>query len=470
MPQGGLTFHTRSEIQAHHCLQITHFVESRGNKRAIDAVKRYPKIVLLHLCHLTYYTILVKLCLYLASINICNLLFISINQIMISKMNLTKRLLLFVVTFLYRLVLLIGVPLICAVVLFAHPGKFKSALIDTEAYKLFVPSVVESLAKTQDANSIPFKDPQVKNIITTAVPPAVIQANSETIIDSFYTWFSGATPSPEFKVDFTPYKSVIAENISLYGLNRLAAQPLCETDPADINPFTSKCLPRSFKLADERKDFEKSIDSAFPNTVYTANSLPKFAGGKSITHDFPWAPTAYRVLVESPLAIGLAALLLAVAMVQLSRSARLGVRQLGNVTLSTGITLVITPILYIIAYPHIAKALHIQSSNTGLNAVIDRLSNSLSHSFYAALLIASLIIINIGVLIIFAEHSTRTKDYETIRKKTGVVSSGAPKRIPKTKGVQASTAPIQTSEGKRRIKAKTKLFKTFRKRQEKELS
>jgi hypothetical protein len=384
-------------------------------------------------------------------------------------MKLLRRPTLFTAIWLFRTVLFVGIPLMGLIIYFGSADYLKSTLRNAHAYDSFVPAVTESLGNAGGDQGIPFTDPGVRQIISNGLPPQVLEDSSDRVIDGVYDWLEGKTPQPTFHIDLEKNRAYISENISLYAFNRLTKQPICFENPKQINPFTAPCLPTNFSLDEERTAFAAAIEQVFPKTVFTANDLPKFKGGKSLAEAVPHAPTYYRWLRASPLIFGVIVIGLAVSIVQLCRTRRLGFRLLGSVTLSTGAALMITPILYLLAYPRINSSLHLQSADTGLNALSTTVVGALSSTFYIFLIKAALITVNLGLVTVLLERFTRDKAYSLVARKAGLVNSNRPKRSKKAGRLTAEDVPLQSSNATTKRK-RSKLFDKFRKLSNKEMS
>jgi hypothetical protein len=385
-------------------------------------------------------------------------------------MRLLRRLSLVAVTSLFRLTLFFGVSLMALLILIGTPHQIENSLTKTGAYKEFVPAVIQSVSsQNQGTTTIPLNDPGVQAIILAAFPPQVIQNSAETIINGSYSWLNGKTPQLAFQVDLTKNRELLAENLSSYAFNRLTAKPLCTTEPRTINPFTAECLPRNFNLSLERTQFASQISNLLPKTVFTANDLPRLSGGRTIAHGFPEAPTIFRIFKLSPFILGGLLIVLPIATILLCHSFRKGFKTLASITLSSGIALVVTPLLYELVYPHISNSLSLQSTNTGVNVLVENLIESMSHNFYDLLIKGSLIVINLGLVLVLAERLTRAKAYENIEQRAGVASSNAAilKDITDT-GLSPEMVPLQSSETVQKASS-TKKARTYRKIKGREL-
>jgi hypothetical protein len=364
-------------------------------------------------------------------------------------MSSLRRILLITVTSLFRLALIFGVTIIVLMTTIGTPSQIENTLDHSGAYAKFVPDIIQSVsASNKNANTIPFNDPGVQAVTNNAFPPEVIQNATQTLISGAYEWLKGQTPQLSFRIDLTENRQLLAGNLGTYAFNRLAAQPLCTTEPQTLNPFTSPCLPRYFNLSQERTAIAAEVDDLLPKTVYTAADLPKFSDNKTVTQNFPWLPRVYRLALESPLILSGTLFVLLLMMFALNKDIHKTMKSAGSLTLSSGIALIITPLLYEIVYPHINSALSLQSSNSGVNVLVEDLVQDISHTFYDVLIRGAIIVMVSGLAIKLAERATRPKaGYKNIAKTAGLTSSDAkPVHATTSAGLSEARVPLQTSE------------------------
>ncbi|MBC7581290.1 hypothetical protein H7097_00290 [Aeromicrobium sp.] len=381
-----------------------------------------------------------------------------------------RRPLLFTTTTLFRASLFLGIPLMGFILYFGRADYLESTLRDAHAYDSFVPAITETLSGgNKGGQGIPFTDPGVRQIISNGLPPQVLEDSSNKVIDGMYDWLEGTTPQPTFRIDLTKNRDYISENISLYAFNQLTKQPVCTTNPTQINPFTATCLPSNFSLEAEKVAFAAAIEEVFPTTVFTADNLPKLKGNKTIAQAVPNAPTYYRLLRLSPIALLALVVGLGTAIVRLCRTKRLGYRLLGSTALSTGVALMITPVLYLLAYPRINSTLHLQSADTGISALSTTVISALSGTLYIFLIKAALMVINLGLIIVLLERFTRYKEYAMVAHRAGLVSSSTHAKARGGSTITADLLPIQSSDGAIGRK-QGKIMPKFRKITDKELS
>ena len=358
-----------------------------------------------------------------------------------------RRFSIIAVTSLLRLSLFFGVSLAAAIVVVGHPGHIEHTLSSTGTYKQLVPSVLQTLGSaSHDSGGIPFKDPGVQKIVNESLPPQVIQTSAESVINGTYGWLGGKTLHPLFRVDLTKNRELVTENLTAYAFNRLAQQPLCATQPETVDPFTAQCLPRNYDIHEERSAFASEINALFPKTVFTANDLPRFAGGKSIAHDFPQAARLYRLALAGPWLLGALFVVLSVLLMLLCCSVRKGWKLLASVIISSGVALAVTPLLYLLVYPHINHALTLQSTNTGINIIINNLVAALSHDFNDYILKGSLLVVNLGLVILLVERLSRQPAYSQLATRAGIATSEPGAQQGSTGSVTASMVPLQSSE------------------------
>jgi hypothetical protein len=150
---------------------------------------------------------------------------------------------------------LIGVVWFMVAGLFAlfaivNPESLKSALNENGTYQKVVPAVLDEAQKQNSedkSNQLPINEPEIQAATNKAFPPKDLQIKSETVINSVFAWLEGKTESPQFRLDFTNNKQVLATEIGKYTQKRAATLPPCDLKDIDAalsgDPFTIKCLP-----------------------------------------------------------------------------------------------------------------------------------------------------------------------------------------------------------------------------------
>ncbi len=383
-----------------------------------------------------------------------------------------RRIFLYICGSAFRFVLFFGVTIVCFSHVFINQNSLKQTINESGIYDSFVQSVVQDSAKQNPNVSIPLDDPQVKKIIQEAFPAASLQRNTEKIIDGTFMWLKGQTKTPEFSVDFSSERQIMANNIAGYAFEQLTQKPTCFAVPETIDPFTAGCIPPYTDINAERQNLSNTIaspDGLLPDVTFTQNDLPKDNSGAVIYQRYSYAPSVYQWLQFGAWIVAGLLLVVAIGIVLLSPTKRIGFQRLGIALISSGIALVITPIIFSYVLPQLSSSLSFNTSSTpGTQTLINNASNRLTNNFYALIINVTIQVIALGAAVLAAEKLTRPRTkYSSVSKRAGIVSSNA-KRPSKGKKYKPSTMPIQSSEESARRKphrTKNKKYRTIPKKE-----
>lgn len=368
-------------------------------------------------------------------------------------MRLLRRFGLFVTGMVFRSMLLLTVAASAAVVISGNAAHIKQALVETNAYERFVPSIIEAnTVQMQSSESIPLNNPEITAIINQSFPAEMLQQNAEKVIDSFYSWLNAKTVTPAFRVDLTENKTQLAEGLGSYAVNRLAAQPVCTILPAQINPFTANCQPAGFSPQAQESLLVEQISNSpglLPKTVFTAEDLPKVKSGRVITERYNYAPRLYSIIMWSPWIFGLILAGSGAGLVFLHRNKKIGLYRIGFEILSNGVLFMASPIIFGYIVPAVTKNVDLPSTSgagtqTIMNDVIRYYSGFYDNFFINAGIYFSLA----GLLAIVAARALQAAgNFGSIQQQAGLVSSNAPRIKREGKEIlSALDVPIQSSE------------------------
>lgn len=383
-------------------------------------------------------------------------------------MNTLKHIVLLISAWLFRFLIFVALIVTAAVVIFGTPNRIEKALVDANAYQRFIPAVIASNEKSAALSTVPLNDPEVQRIIKQAFPPQALQTDTQTVIDSFYNWLKGKSPQPNYVVDFSPNISLLAKGLSNYAFNRMASLPVCEQPPAEVDPFTARCQPRDFNYVSAQAELQTSLErdgALLPQKRFTAQDLPKMSDGQTIVQRLSFAPTAYTVAFAAPaVLIGLIPLV-ALFIIWLSDHKRRTIQALGYTLLSTTLLLVLTPLIFSYFSRHLTNSFQSQGATAGsdIQAISADVSNKLNSAFNALIIEFGIIAAGIGLLVILGERMTRPKSkYANVRRKTGLVSSVAPRADNGRFKLDPAKVPLQSSEISVTKKAKSHRSKKYR--------
>lgn len=384
-------------------------------------------------------------------------------------MDTLKHIVLLISSWLFRFLIFIALFVTASVIIFGTPNRIEKALVDANAYQRFIPAVIASNEKSLSLSTIPLDDPEVQRIIKQAFPPQSLQADTQTVIDSFYAWLKGTTPKPNYVVDFTPNVTLLAAGLSNYAFSRLASLPVCEQAPKEIDPFTARCQPRDFDYVASQAELQASLEkdgAILPQKRLTVQDLPKNSEGKTIVERFSYAPALYTIAFAAPaILIGLIPLT-ALFIIWLADHKRRTIQALGFTILSTAFFLVLTPLMFSFVTSRLSGSFQSQSSvaDSDIQAITADVSNKLNASFNSLIIELGIIAAGVGLLVMIGERMTRPKSkYSNVHRKAGVVSSVAKRGDNGRFKLDPAKVPLQSSEISVTKKAKSHRSKKYRK-------
>jgi hypothetical protein len=226
------------------------------------------------------------------------------------------------------------------------PTPIKQALKSSGIYQSIVGNALDQAQKDQQQQGssgsetqIPVSDPQVRKIIGDAFPPSFLQKETESVIDSFYTWVNGKTPTLQFHLDLTEAKTRLANGVQQYAQAHLNSLPPCPANniPSDVDPFSATCVPKGVDTAAiAAKARDQIIGGDFlkdPN--FSADTI-KTNNGKTLQQQVNKVPVAYKRGVQTMYGFGILAVLFGVAVVFLSAYRRGGIRKVAITAIVVG--------------------------------------------------------------------------------------------------------------------------------------
>ncbi|HTH72029.1 MAG TPA: hypothetical protein VL737_01545 [Candidatus Pristimantibacillus sp.] len=229
---------------------------------------------------------------------------------------------------------------------FSTPTAIKSALKQSGIYQTAIPDALEQAQKDQQKNGqsggdqLPLDRPEVKSIVQNAATPDFLQTQSDTILDAVYAWLQGKTAKLSFSIDLTDVKGRLADGVGQYTQQRLASLPACApgTVPqGDVDPFNATCLPKGADINALSAQARSQITGGdfLKDTQLNADTL-KSKDGKTLDQQLKNAPDIYKKSSMGVYLLGLLVLLLAMAIVFLSKTRRSGFKKVAIIAIVIG--------------------------------------------------------------------------------------------------------------------------------------
>lgn len=113
-------------------------------------------------------------------------------------------------------------------------------------YARFAPLIASQLASSERPDAeVGIQDTELEAVINEALPTDVLASYGHQIIDGFYSWVSGQTPKPRFRIDLSERRAELQASFRKLVTERLANAPVCTAPPADgeYDPFRDACVP-----------------------------------------------------------------------------------------------------------------------------------------------------------------------------------------------------------------------------------
>ncbi len=316
---------------------------------------------------------------------------------------------------LLRFSLLMILLLVVVLSLIGSSKPLKDSLVKSHIYDNFVNFVLDKADQSNQntSNDVPLNDPAIRSIIKQAFTPTELRSVSEQFLDGTYHWLDGRSTQPDFRVDLSSNKQVIANGVGMHAAERLKSLPPCQSIPSgDIDPFKIDCRPPGVNLSTEQQQLTSQVlnnQDFLPNPVITADTIPKNEKGRTFSEQFKALPKVFHWLKLAPWILGTFSVLLAAAIIYLYQKRRDGWRAVGKISLYDGAIVFVTSLLFGKILPRFINALqpNFQSNTVGpslnsfIKAIIDKSTNSS--------LVVSGVFIAIGTAILLTERMTRPK-------------------------------------------------------------
>lgn len=223
-----------------------------------------------------------------------------------------------------------------------NAGSVKQAIAQSNVYDTVIDEGLYQLEQStsQFTSNLPVREPQVRQVIERAVPPQMVQRQADRMVDGFYAWLDGSSPTVQLHIDLQEAKIRAADGISTYVAERLEQLPQCtirDNLPLRLDPFLLSCLVPQI---DQSAIVQQVHDEIMASRIFDAIPVPslRLATPDEIhIGDLSINRKGYQQLQTTVYLTGMLAILLAVGVVVLSSSWRAGIRRLGIILVAVGV-------------------------------------------------------------------------------------------------------------------------------------
>jgi hypothetical protein len=246
-----------------------------------------------------------------------------------------------------------------------HPDKIENWLKQSQLYDHFVSNVItqaqKSTGSTDLSGSVSLSDSVVQQAAKSAFPPALLQQDVNSFLDSNYAWLQGKTSSPNFVINLTQAKQSFAQQVGQYVQVYTASLPVCTpsqlTTAQGIDPLAASCRPAALTPQAAGTAATQQLansDNFLSNPVITASSInpnvnQSRQGASGATQNQPYyqklshdrVPQLYRLATKLPLLLGGLAIISAFGIIFIAPRKRKGLRRVGIILAETGVLLIL---------------------------------------------------------------------------------------------------------------------------------
>lgn len=301
---------------------------------------------------------------------------------------------------------------------FGTPDLLKKSVEESRLYDTIVSHVIRSSEEAMQQQGFPIDDPEVKDAIEDAFPKKTFKKYSENVIDSIYAWLDGKVDEPDYRINLSPVKQKLAEEVGDYAFRRYAGLPVCSPAQlrslsSEVDPFKVYCKVPGIEPNQVRRDVMNKINESselLSNAVITVKDLPKDAQGNTVFDNLSYLPAVAKFVRISPWIFGILSLAMAAALIVLN-GRHSGVRVVGVILVGTGTFLLIGTLILSFAFSQVNKpggALNIAAAGSFQEPVLS-IARTLNTETTKNLIIFSVAYIALGLLALLALRLTLRK-------------------------------------------------------------
>lgn len=242
---------------------------------------------------------------------------------------------------------------------FSKPDNIKAWLSESKLYDHFVDNAIKQSQEpsengtSNDVSEAPLSDPAVQQAAKAAFTPDVVQKAVNTFLDGNYAWLQGKTEKPEFNINLTEAKALLATNLGNYAAERAKSLPRCKTlqevYQAEQEYLAATCKPITVTPAQVGAAVTEDVvvsKDFLVNPVITPDTFSSetLKGGdqegapaeQPYYEKFSSLPSAYKLATALPWILALVSVLAGAGIVFLAATKRSGLKRVGKILIGAG--------------------------------------------------------------------------------------------------------------------------------------
>jgi hypothetical protein len=248
---------------------------------------------------------------------------------------------------------LVGLAIsLAATTTFGTPDATKSALSDSGAYQKAADQFAQrATQETKQVTGSTLNNASIEASAKESISAAMVQRDSEGVIDASYRWLRGETPQLQISVDLQPYISAFTGNVADQTLSHISTLPICTTeqlqniDVNNINIYSLPCRPPNVDLGSLKDQALAQLTGSnelLSNTKLSTDSLPKDEQGKTAIDHMSAVPQVFQLSMLLPWLFSIAIIVGVAMLFWLNFSEkRVFAKQIARSSLSAGITVLL---------------------------------------------------------------------------------------------------------------------------------
>ncbi len=252
---------------------------------------------------------------------------------------------------LFRILLSFTLVFVPVFLVFSSPNIIKKAFDKPGNYASLPEVFYNESSKQNMSDSLPLKDPRVKDIFLSSFTSSDAKYFVESITDGYYDWLTSKVDSVKYEVDLSKQNNDFANKIADYGLEKYQKLPQCYNLPKGDSLFTATCRSVYVNTDRVKQNITDSLadDSILPSKL----NQDYFSNQTDMSKRYPQAPHYFSLIKLATYSLIAAVLLVGLMLVLLSKRKVYSLYKIFKSMIAAGVLVAFIPVLYKIVLPHL---------------------------------------------------------------------------------------------------------------------